>query len=136
VTPDEAFALVAQGWRYVDVRSVAEFEQGHPAGAYNVPLLHQVPGRGMSPNPRFLEVMTATFGPDDQLLLGCRSGARSLRAAEALRGAGFRNLLDVRGGFAGEADPSGGLAVEGWSARGLPTSTTAEPGRSYHELER
>ena len=50
VTPPEADALLAQGWTYLDVRSIPEFEGGHPAGAANVPLLHMQGGR-MAPNP-------------------------------------------------------------------------------------
>ena len=45
VTPTEAAALVNEGWIYLDVRSIPEFELGHPAGAVNVPLLHMPAGR-------------------------------------------------------------------------------------------
>jgi rhodanese-related sulfurtransferase len=134
VTPNEALALVEQGWTYVDVRSIPEFEQGHPRGAYNVPLLHKG-AAGMVQNSRFVEVMRATFDLGDKLLLGCRSGNRSLRAAEALAAAGFSALIDVRGGFDGERDAAGSVVVEGWSARGLPVATEAETGRSYQDLE-
>jgi rhodanese-related sulfurtransferase len=134
VTPDEAAKLLEQGWKYVDVRSIPEFEQGHPAGAYNVPLLHKGPG-GMTPNPEFIAVMAASFAPTDKLLLGCRSGKRSLDAANALAARGFENLLDMRGGFAGEATPTGEVTCEGWQKRQLPVATEAETGRSYSELK-
>jgi rhodanese-related sulfurtransferase len=127
VTPDEAAALLAEGWHYVDVRSIPEFDQGHPRGAYNVPFQHQQ-GSQMIPNPDFLRVFAATFGKDERLVLGCRSGGRSLRAAEALEAAGFTNLVDMRGGFGGDA------TTKGWSARGLPTETATEPGKSYAAL--
>src|SRR4051812_21955325 len=45
VLPREAAALLADGWAYLDVRSIPEFEQGHPPGAVNVPLLHLQNGR-------------------------------------------------------------------------------------------
>jgi rhodanese-related sulfurtransferase len=61
VTPEEAAALLAEGYVYVDVRSEPEFEAGHVPGALNVPLLHQGPG-GMSANPEFLSVMQQAFG--------------------------------------------------------------------------
>ncbi len=53
VSPEEALGLMQnEGWAYLDVRSVAEFEQGHPAGAYNVPLTHMNPN-GTSANADF-----------------------------------------------------------------------------------
>lgn len=134
VTPDEASKLLEQGWKYVDVRSVVEFEQGHPAGSYNVPLLHRGPG-GMTPNPDFLAVMESCFAADDKLVLGCRTGSRSLRAANALADSGFETVVDMRGGFGGERTPSGSVTCEGWQARDLPVATAPETGRSYSELK-
>src|SRR5687767_13784376 len=49
VLPEEAEKLIAEGYTYVDVRSVPEFEQGHVPGALNVPLLHSAAG-GMQEN--------------------------------------------------------------------------------------
>ena len=57
VSPEEAKKLIDdEGYVYVDVRSLPEFEAGHPTGAYNVPLMHQGPA-GMTPNPDFMAVM-------------------------------------------------------------------------------
>ncbi len=50
VTPPEAAALLAEGWIYLDVRSIPEFDLGHPTGAVNVPLLHHA-GPCWSPTP-------------------------------------------------------------------------------------
>ena len=37
----EAYSLqTGEGYAYIDVRSIPEYERGHPAGAHNVPLLH------------------------------------------------------------------------------------------------
>ena len=63
VSPPEAAELLKQGWRYVDVRSIPEFEEGHPQGAANVPLLHMQGGR-MVPNPDFQPVIEANFPKD------------------------------------------------------------------------
>lgn len=134
VPPDEAAALLEQGWTYVDVRSIPEFEQGHPAGAYNVPFQHKS-ARGLTPNPDFLAAMKAAFPADARLVLGCRSGARSLRAAELLAKSGYTSVVDMRGGFSGERDAAGRVACEGWQARGLPVASQAEPGRAYEALE-
>lgn len=133
VDPAEAAALVDAGWTFVDVRSVPEFEDGHPSGAYNVPIMHKGPS-GMAPNPRFLEVMKRQFRPDQELVVGCRSGQRSLRAATLLAEHGFESVVDMRGGFGGER-AGAEVVCEGWQSRGLPVANTAEPGRSYAELE-
>lgn len=134
INPDEAATLLSQGWKYVDVRSVPEFEQGHPQGAYNVPLMHQS-GGVMTPNPEFAAVFAHSFGKDEQIVVGCRSGARSLRAAELLHSHGYQAVVDMRGGWVGEAGPGGAMACPGWQARGLPTATHADPGHTYAELK-
>src|SRR3712207_2840836 len=106
VSPAEAADLMKQGFQYLDVRSVPEFEQGHPDGAFNVPLLNAVGGR-MAPNPDFQRVVESTFAKDAQLLVGCKMGGRSAQAAALLEAAGYTNVVDVRGGFSGERDPMG-----------------------------
>ena len=85
VTAAEAYALQQKGHTYVDIRSSAEFDSGHPAGALNVPLIEQDAESGqMLPNPDFVRVMQANFAPDAKLLIGCQSGGRSARAAQIL----------------------------------------------------
>jgi rhodanese-related sulfurtransferase len=133
VSPSEAAALMDEGWKYVDVRSVPEFERGHPHGALNVPLLHALEGR-MVPNPEFHRVMQANFGKDEKLLVGCKMGGRSAQAAALLEAAGYTSVADVRGGFSGERDMYGRVTCAGWVDSGLPVSTTPAPGASYTDL--
>lgn len=133
--PDDAAKLLEQGWKYLDVRTIPEFDLGHPAGAFNIPLEHHGPS-GKVANPDFMTVVQRAFSPQDRLVLGCRSANRSLRAAEMLEAEGFEHVVDMRGGFSGEKDPTGNVVLAGWQARGLPVSIAAEPGRSYSELER
>jgi rhodanese-related sulfurtransferase len=133
VSPLEALALLDEGYVYVDVRSVPEFEAGHPSGAYNIPLLHMA-AAGMEPNPSFFEVLSAVFPKDSKLVLGCRSGGRSLRAAQALMQAGYLDVIDQRAGFEGARSPFGQLQEPGWQPAGLSVSTVAEEGRSYEAL--
>ncbi|GAB4570320.1 MAG: hypothetical protein Tsb0020_25000 [Haliangiales bacterium] len=133
ITPDEAAARIEQGWTYVDVRSIPEFEQGHPAGAYNVPFMHRT-ARGMQPNGDFLAVMAATFPKDTQLVIGCQSGNRSLRAAEALAQAGYHELVEMRGGYGGERRGAE-VVVAGWRERSLPVAQAAQAGRDYEALK-
>ena len=135
IGPEEAKRRMEnEGYVYVDVRSVAEFEQGHPEGAYNVPLLLMT-SNGLTPNSEFVGVMERAFGRDVKLVLGCKTGGRSLRAAEMLSATGFGTVVDQRAGWAGGRDPFGRLREQGWSGAQLPASRTALAGRSYRELE-
>lgn len=133
VTPAEAADLLAGGWIYVDVRTVQEFDAGHPPGAYSVPLMLQGPG-GRTSNPEFVAVVEGALGRSTRMVVGCAGGVRSRRAAELLAEAGFEEVVDMRGGFAGESDATGRLVTPGWKASGLPITTAPEPGRRYQDL--
>ena len=135
VSPAEARDLIdKQGYVYVDVRSVPEFAAGHPTGAYNVPLMNMGPG-GMTPNADFLAVMGA-FPKDAKLVVGCKAGGRSARAASMLESAGYASVVDQRAGFEGAPDPSTGRIGEpGWRPAGLPVTTEAGPDRTYEALK-
>ncbi|MCU0654572.1 MAG: rhodanese-like domain-containing protein [Polyangiaceae bacterium] len=134
VSPEEAFALCEAGALYVDVRSEGEFLEGHPLGAFNVPLLHTSAGGVRVPNPDFLEVMGAHFPRDARLVLGCRSGQRSLRAAEQLVAAGYTEIVEQRAGFDGVRDAFGSVIERGWKGSGLPVSFEPMEGRGYTAL--
>lgn len=135
VSPEEGRDLIdKEGYVYVDVRSIPEFEAGHPTGAYNVPLMHMGPG-GMSPNPEFMAVMEKSFPRDAKLLVGCKTGGRSQRAAAILESGGYTNVVDQRAGFEGAVGPSGRLIEPGWRPMGLPTSREAAPDHKYEGLK-
>jgi rhodanese-related sulfurtransferase len=134
VSPEEARKLVDdKGYIYVDVRSEPEYAAGHPKGAHNVPIMHAGP-RGMQPNPEFIDVMQALYPKDAKLVVGCRSGQRSMRAADLLTKAGYTKVVDQRAGFEGARDAFGGVSEPGWGPAGLP-SEAATPGCSYAELK-
>ena len=134
VSPKEANALVKEeGYVYVDVRSIPEFDAGHAAGAYNIPLLHATPS-GMRPNGEFMPVISAVFSKDSKLVIGCRSGNRSLRAAEALVSAGFEHVVDQRAGHGGARDAFGQVQEAGWEGAGLEVATEALSDRTYEAL--
>ncbi len=135
ISPEEARSLMEeQGYAYVDVRSIPEFEAGHPQGAYNIPLAHMGPA-GLSPNFDFLSVMEKTFPKDSKVVVGCKSGGRSLQAATVLLSSGYTDVVDQRCGWSGGFDASG-RPEPGWGPRGLPAATQAEAGRSYGELKK
>jgi len=134
VSPQEAAALMSdEGYVYVDVRSIPEFDAGHPKGAYNIPLLHATPS-GMRPNGEFMSVFRAVFTKDSKIVLGCRSGNRSMRAARALTADGFAHVVDQRAGHDGARDAFGQVLEPGWHSAGLEVSTEAHPGRAYDDL--
>jgi len=135
VSPGEAAALLEQGWQYLDVRSMPEFEEGHPPGAANVPLLHAQGGR-MAANPDFQRVVEANYAKDARLVVGCRSGGRSAQAVALLEAAGYTQLADMRAGMAGERDMFGRVNTPGWVAAGLPIEKTAPAPQTYAELSK
>ncbi|MEB2310951.1 MAG: rhodanese-like domain-containing protein [Sorangiineae bacterium] len=133
VSPEDAQAAVAAGALYIDVRSEREFEEGHPPGALNVPLLHYGADGSVTPNAEFTLVMQRVFARSAPLVLGCHSGNRSLQAARQLERAGFTELSEMSAGWDGARDAFGRL-TPGWVRRGLPVETGAPPGSSYAEV--
>jgi rhodanese-related sulfurtransferase len=89
--------------RLLDVRTPAEFENGHISGAYNVPLdqLHE-----------HAEEVRAARGP---VVLICQSGQRAQRAELLLRTAGMPAMQVLDGGMI--AWRSAGLPVRRVRAR-------------------
>ena len=133
----EARALLAGDAkvRYLDVRTVAEFDRGRPPGACNVPLLVQDTSTGMmTPNPDFLKVVQASFAKDEPIIVGCASGARSSKAAKMLADAGFTACHNMLGGFSGAHDPAGEVVEVGWQGLGFTTTNDAGDGSSYASL--
>lgn len=93
VDPGEAQRLIDAGWRVIDVRTDAEWADGHLAEAHHVPM------------DRVVEEIGAHL--DHPLLVVCASGGRSLRVAQYLAAQGVET-----------ANLEGGLHA--WEAAGLP----------------
>lgn len=133
VTVQQAQQQQASGATYLDVRSIPEFQQGHPPGAVNVPLLHLDPQTGqMRPNADFLAVVKANFPTDTSVLVGCKMGGRSQQACEILSTAGFQDVTNVLGGWGGAPQ----LGHTGWVQAGLPVEATADQAREYEALQK
>jgi rhodanese-related sulfurtransferase len=110
----------------VDVRTDAEWNfVGVPdlaaAGKQAVLLPWQL-YPAMQRNGEFEEQLgKAGFTAEHHIYFLCRSGVRSLAAAEAARAAGFPNVYNVADGFEGPPDRAGHRGVSaGWKADGLP----------------
>jgi rhodanese-related sulfurtransferase len=132
ISPEQASDKLAEGgFTYVDVRTTQEFEAGHPPGAVNVPIAHAT-----GPNPDFVRVMTAAFPRDAKVIVGCKAGGRSQRAAQVLVAEGFTHVLDQRAGWDGVRGSFGEIKEPGWSRVGLPTEEGQPAGRSWEDMKK
>jgi rhodanese-related sulfurtransferase len=136
LSTDEAKAKLDEGFTYVDVRTEEEFEEGHPAGAVNVPLALMTP-RGKTLNSDFVAAMNALFPKTSaKIILGCAAGVRSMTAAEMLKDDGWGELWELRPGWYGVRDPFGRLREKGWEASGFPIENGAPQGRTWAEVKK
>jgi rhodanese-related sulfurtransferase len=73
-------------------------------------------------NPDFVEDASQVLEDrQSEVMVICRSGARSRAAAIALTQAGFTRAFNVAGGFEGNTDGEGHRGnVDGWKANNLP----------------
>jgi rhodanese-related sulfurtransferase len=127
VTPAEAWAVLADdpGAILVDVRTAAEWSyvglpdlrrlgkevvriewQTYPSGAVNATFVEELEAAGV-----------ARQAP---VYFLCRSGVRSVAAAEAATAAGWQLSLNVLEGFEGPHDAQHHRSVSGWKVAGLP----------------
>ncbi len=117
-----------------DVRTLEEYIYvGHAPMAWNIPLLFQThewnAEKGyfaFQPNPDFISLAKEVAGPEDTIMVMCRSGGRSAMAVNMLAEAGFTNVYQITDGMEGDAvkDPlsvfQGQRLKNGWKNSGLP----------------
>lgn len=120
VPPKLAWELFSSGDALlVDVRTTEERKfVGHVPGSLHVAWAS---GTNLTRNPRFARELEAKVGKNANILLLCRSGKRSVLAAEVAAKAGFTRVFNVLEGFEGEIDEQqqrGGS--DGWRRHGLP----------------
>ncbi|XP_044507416.1 protein HIGH ARSENIC CONTENT 1, mitochondrial-like isoform X2 [Mangifera indica] len=90
--------LLRSGHKYLDVRTIEEFQEGHIENAQNVPYMFKTQ-EGRAKNPEFITQVSALFKKDDPLVVGCKSGVRSLKACVDLLNSGFEKVTDMGGGY-------------------------------------
>ena len=120
VTPQQAWQLAQHGDAViVDVRTPEEYQLiGHVPGSQLIPWQSGTPA---VLNPLFVPEIARRFPKDKVLLLLCRGARRSVKAAIALKEAGFTSALNVLEGFEGKADASGQRGhINGWIYHQLP----------------
>jgi rhodanese-related sulfurtransferase len=120
VDPAAAWVLAQAGLALlVDVRSAEELAfVGRVPGAVHAAW---AAGVALQRNPAFLDDFAAAGGFAQPVLLLCRSGVRSVRAAQAVTAAGHPAAFNVLEGFEGAIDERRQRGtVDGWRHRGLP----------------
>ncbi len=124
LTPARAWAKLAEGAVLVDVRTQAEWTHiGVPGTPENqaAPLFIQWNLAGGVANPHFLDQLLQQLpeAAGTEVIFICRSGQRSIAAAEAATEAGY-TAFNVLEGFEGVPDAYGDRTVNGWKNRQLP----------------
>ncbi|XP_010467583.1 PREDICTED: rhodanese-like domain-containing protein 17 [Camelina sativa] len=96
----QAYKLIHSGYTFLDVRTVEEFEKGHVDSekVFNVPYWLYTP-QGQDINPNFLEHVSSFCNQTDHLVVGCKSGVRSLYATKVLVSSGFKTVKNMDGGY-------------------------------------
>ncbi|MGB7452523.1 MAG: rhodanese-like domain-containing protein [Lysobacterales bacterium] len=146
VTAEEAY----EKWRaapdsvkVLDVRTLEEYLfVGHAPMSRNVPLYYQTEEWdakkerfAMVPNLDFVYQVKQVASVDETILVMCRSGTRSAKAANMLANAGFQHVFDIKHGMEGDAvsDPDsvyhGQRLRNGWKNSGLPWTYKVDPER-------
>lgn len=120
MTPDEAWALAEAGEAViVDVRTLEEYKfVGRVPNSTHVPWMC---GLSMIRNPSFINEIEKSFPREKTIILLCRSGQRSVGAAEAMTRAGYTAAYNLDEGFEGALDENRQRGTtNGWRQRGLP----------------
>ena len=73
-----------------------------------------------APNPGFLDSLREVLEDGQPVYFLCRSGVRSVAAAEAATAAGLGPAYNVLDGFEGQHDVEGHRSHGGWKNSGLP----------------
>ncbi|MHA7304479.1 rhodanese-like domain-containing protein [Arthrobacter sp. TMN-49] len=122
LAPATAWEYLAAGAVLVDVRTEGEWAHiGVPdtSALDTEPVLIQWNLASGHNNPDFLAQLLATVPTEKPLVVLCRSGARSIAAANAATAAGY-TAYNVLEGFEGEPDGHGERVINGWKNRSLP----------------
>jgi rhodanese-related sulfurtransferase len=132
---------------FIDVRTKGEFLfLGTPSVTdMNIPYMEidepaswdQKNGRyTMAPNSDFVTAVDALMArqkltKNDPVIVMCRSGDRSSRAANLLQEAGYTKVYSVDDGFEGDMDRDGRRDVNGWKNAELPWAYKMTESQAY-----
>ena len=122
LAPASAWEHVAAGAVLLDVRTEGEWAHiGVPdtSSLGAEPVFIQWNLANGTNHPQFLAELQSVVPTGKQLVVLCRSGARSIAAAEAATAAGY-TAYNVLEGLEGMPDGYGDRVVNGWKNRKLP----------------
>lgn len=96
----QAYELQQKGYMLIDVRTIPEYKFSRPAGSKNIPIYHDKNGERVL-NENFLDQIDYAVGgnSDKPIILICRSGSRTLEAANLLAKNGYTNVYNIKQGF-------------------------------------
>lgn len=121
--PKDAWALIQANAdaRLIDIRmEIESMYVGRPPGAINVPW-YEYPDFTPDAQAFCDTVLAEVPRKDHPVLLLCRSGQRTLDAAQALEAAGFTHVINILHGFEGDLDDKfHRSSINGWRHDGLP----------------
>lgn len=124
----------------IDVRTVEEYVGGHPEGAYNIPYPH-IQSRpdnadyiGQSAEQFVADVESAIPDKTTPIMTLCRSGKRSVLAANLLAEAGYTNVQNIWQGFEGKPKTDVNGNVLDLNNDGLITKEDQDGWSGYHHL--
>ena len=128
VDPKQAWLILQENPDAIllDVRSKVEFDfVGHPVGAVHIPL-QEAPD--WTTDPDFVQKVIERLGTgskDTTILTLCRSGKRSMFAAQLLEQHGYRHTVNIAEGFEGDLDENRHRSNRnGWRFHKLPWEQT------------
>lgn len=103
INSTKAYEMQNKGVILVDVRTKGEFKYGHPKDSINVPVFFEQYGQRVF-NKNFLnEIYSVAKGDlNKELILICRSGARTKIASNLLAQNGFKNVYNITNGFSND----------------------------------
>lgn len=122
LAPAQAWDKLSLGAVLLDVRTDGEWAHiGVPdiSSLGAEPVFIQWNFANGSLNTSFATELAAAVPADKPLVVLCRSGARSIAAAQAATAAGY-TAFNVLEGFEGESDRFGDRSINGWKNRRLP----------------
>lgn len=85
-TTDLKSELKNKGKQFIDVRTPYEFRTRHIKGFKNIPL-------------STLSQQTNQLSKEQEVLVICQSGMRSMKASKVLKKQGFKNVTNIKGGM-------------------------------------
>jgi rhodanese-related sulfurtransferase len=106
---------------FIDVRmEIESMYVGRPPRSINIPW-YEYPEFESNPDAFVAAVKSEVKTLDQPVVLICRSGTRTLDAAQALLDKGFTRVINVLHGFEGDLDDNDHRStINGWRFNGLP----------------